>query len=205
VQQNGPDGGSAAPAPLIRVAGIVLLTAYLAFAGWVALRPLSVPWVAPANLEPFATIRPALDDGSRDALTGLAEGLVLLAPLGVLMPLAAGRLHRSLPGIFARTVSGGALISSLLVLLQSGAPGHMVNVDSVLLNTAGVAIASLLVFPPVRAALRRLPERASAPRPARAARTADAAAGGRPYDALHRREEAAQGPTPRAAGVGIGP
>ncbi|MFC4492768.1 VanZ family protein [Streptomyces ovatisporus] len=199
MQHHGRGGGTAAPAPRIRVAGIVLLTAYLAYAGWVALRPLSVPWVAPANLEPFATIRPALHDGSQDALTGLAGDLLLLAPLGVLMPLATGRLHRSLPGTLARTVPGGALISSLLALLQSGAPGHMVNVDSVLLNTAGVAITSLLVFPPVRAVLRRRCDRAFASRPG------EVAAGGRPYDPLPRREDAGQGPTPRAAGVGIAP
>lgn len=198
MQHHGRGGGSAAPTSRIRVAGAVLLTAYLAFAGWVSLRPLSVPWVAPANLTPFATIRPALLSGSPGALAGLAEGLLLLAPLGVLMPLAAGRLHRSLPGTFAGTVSAGALLSSLLVVLQSGAPGHVADVDSVLLNTAGVALVSLLVFPPVRAALLRRCEEGPAP-------FGEVLAGPGTCDALHRREEAGQGPTPRTAGVGIAP
>lgn len=197
VQRHGRGGGTAASTPRIRVVGLILLIAHLAFAGWLALRPLSVPWVAPANLEPFATIRSDLHDGSPDALTGLAGGLLLLAPLGVLLPLAAGALERSLPGTWTRTVLGGALISSVLVLLQSGTPGHMVNVDSVLLNTAGVALACLLVFPPLRSLLRRRAE--SAPG------HGDFSGGSGTYGTLPRREDAGQGAPPRTARVGIAP
>lgn len=198
VQHPGRGGGTAASAPRIRAAGIVLLVAHLAFAGWLALRPLAVPWVAPANLMPLATISPALHDGSPGALRPLVESLMLLAPLGVLMPLAGNRLHRPLAGTFARTVSGGALISCLLLLLQSGAPGHTVNVDSVLLNTAGVAMAALLVYPVVRAVLRSRAGAAGGPH-----------GGGRgalpAYGPLPRREETRQGAAPRTAGVGIAP
>lgn len=155
VQRHGRGGGTAASTPRIRVAGLVLLIAYLAVVGWLALRPLSVPWVAPPNLQPFATIRSDLDEDSPDALRGLVRGLALLAPLGVLLPLASGRAERPLAVICARTVAAGALISSALVLLQSAVPGHSVNIDHVLLNTAGVALACLLVFPLVRAWLRR--------------------------------------------------
>lgn len=174
--------------------GILLLVAHLLLLGWLAQRPLSVPWVAPANLRPFATIRADLarEADLAHALAGLGGELLLLAPLGVLLPLAAGRLHRSLPGTCARTVFLGALISSGKVLLQSGVPGHVVNVDSVLLNTTGVALACLLVFPPLRARLRR---NAAPPSPY----------GAREQDALPRREETGQGPTPRAARVGMAP
>ncbi|HEV7625430.1 MAG TPA: VanZ family protein [Streptomyces sp.] len=209
MQRHGQGGGTAASEPRIRVVGLILLIAHLAFAGWLALRPLSVPWVAPANLHPFATIRSDLADGSHEALTGLADGLLLLSPLGVLLPLAAGGLERTLPGAWARTVLGGALISSMITLLQSGVPGHMVNVDSVLLNTAGVALTCLLVFAPLRALLRRrfsppeaLARRGSAPGGPDVTR---APGGHRSQEDLHRREDAAQGTPPRAARVGIAP
>lgn len=205
MQRHGRGGGTAAPAYRIRLAGTVLLSAYLAFAGWLALRPLSVPWVAPANLQPLATIRSDLAAGSPEALAGLAGGLLLLAPLGVLMPLAAGRLEAPLPGTWARTVAGGALISSMILLLQSGVPGHVVDVDAVLLNTAGIALTCLLAFPPLRARLRRRAGLAPGPGPAAHGSARASSCGHTAQDALLRREDAGQGASPRTAGVGIAP
>jgi len=204
VQHLGRGGGTAASAPRVRVAGTALLTAYLLAVGWLAFRPLSVPWVAPANLRPLATIRADLDGGPWNALNSIGGGLLLLAPLGVLLPLAAGRLHRTLPGTLARTVFAGALTSSLIVLLQSGVPGRVVDVDAVLLNTAGVALACLLVFPPVRSWLRR---RAAATPLREAGRIGIPGAQGPPraQSVLPRREETGQGATPRTARVGIAP
>ncbi len=169
----------------------------MAVVAWVALRPLSVPWVAPPNLQPFATIRTDLHEGSPDALGGLVRQLALLAPLGVLLPLASGRTERPLAGTCARTVSVSALISSAIVLLQSGVPGHSVNVDAVLLNTAGVSLACLLVFPLVRAWLRRK-DGHGPPWGGSAQRT------GAP-DALPLRDESGGSAPPRAARVGIAP
>ncbi|WP_070011246.1 VanZ family protein, partial [Streptomyces abyssalis] len=191
MQRHGRGGGTAASAPRIRVAGLVLLIAYLAVVGWLALRPLSVPWVAPPNLQPFATIRADLDEGSPASLTGLARGLALLAPLGVLLPLATWRAERPLATTCARTVSAGVLISSAIVLLQSAVPGHSVNVDAVLLNTAGVALGSLLVFPPVRALLRR--------RAAHVPPWGGSPLGTGPHDALPLGDEAGGSAPPRAA------
>jgi hypothetical protein len=196
VQRLGRGGGTAASAPRIRVAGLVLLIAYLAVVGWVALRPLSVPWVQPANLQPLATIRSDLDEGSLEALTGLARGLALLAPLGVLLPLASWHPERPLAVTFARTVSAGALISSAIVLLQSGVPGHSVNVDSVVLNTAGMALACLLVFPVVRAWLRRGSGRMP---------WGGSVHGTGKREALPLGDEAGGSAPPRAARVGIAP
>ncbi|WP_254665961.1 VanZ family protein [Streptomyces sp. WMMB 322] len=197
VQRHGRGGDTAASASRTRVAGLVLLIAYLTVAGWLALRPLPVPWVAPPNLQPFATIRSDLAEGSLDALRGLARDVALLAPLGVLLPLASGRAERPLAVVCARTVCVGALVSSAMLLLQSGVPGHSVNVDSVLLNTAGVALSCLLVFPLVRAWLRRRstgvpPWTGSVP-------------GAAVPDALPLRDEAGGGAPPRTARVGIAP
>lgn len=197
VHRLGRSGGALATAPRIRVAGLVLLIAYLAVVGWLALRPLPVPWVAPANLQPFATIRADLREWSPASLSGLGRGLALLAPLGVLLPLASWRAEHPLAAVCARTVCAGVLISSALVLLQSGVPGRSVNIDVVVLNTAGVALASLLFFPPLRALLRRISAE-EAPWPGSALGTgAD--------DALPLRDEVAGGASPRTARVGIAP
>jgi glycopeptide antibiotics resistance protein len=152
VQHHGHSGGFSASR--VRAAGVLLLAAYCAFVGWLTLRPRSVPWVPPPNFEPFATIRAELADGPVTALTGIGGGLLLLAPLGVLLPLAAGRLHRPLPRTALRTVPAGVLLACALALAQSGIPGHVIDVDTVLLNAAGCTLAHLLLYPPLRARLR---------------------------------------------------
>ncbi|GAA2937150.1 MULTISPECIES: VanZ family protein [Streptomycetaceae] len=138
-----------------RAAGVILLLAHLLFVGWLTLRPLDVPWVTAANLRPFAGIRTDLALGPVEAARRIGEGLLLLAPLGVLLPMAGGRLLVSPWASLARTVAAGALISTTIELGQTGVPGQVVDVDSVLLNTTGLALAHLLVVPVSRARLRR--------------------------------------------------
>ncbi|NEC70893.1 VanZ family protein, partial [Streptomyces rochei] len=84
-----------------------------------------------------------------------------------------------------RTTAAGALLSLGIELLQTGVPGQVVDVDSLLLNTAGVALAHLAVVPAGRARLRRGSER------------------GRRRDVPQ--EEPAQGRTPTIPRVGIAP
>ncbi|EHN76136.1 membrane protein [Streptomyces sp. NRRL WC-3753] len=153
MQRHGFLGGSAALR--IRVTGSVLLVAHLAFVSWYALRPLDVPWVLPPNLEPLAGIRADLALGGPAAARSLAGGLALLAPLGVLLPMAGGRLYVSPLASLLRTMAAAALLSLGIELLQTGVPGQVVDIDSVLLNTAGVALAHLAVVPAGRARLRR--------------------------------------------------
>ncbi|MFD5425828.1 VanZ family protein [Streptomyces sp. NPDC127084] len=152
VQRQG-SGGSAAIR--FRVAGSVLLLSHLVLVGWLTLRPLDVMWVTAANLEPFAGIRADLALGPVEAARRIGEGLVLLAPLGILLPMAGGRLMVSPWGSLTRTVASGALLSLAIELLQTAVPGRVVDVDSLLLNTAGVALAHLAVVPASRARLRR--------------------------------------------------
>lgn len=173
----------------IRAAGTVLLATHLLIVGWLALRPRAVPWVSPSNLHPFATIRADLAAGPQAALEGIGGGLLLLAPLGVLLPLAAGRLHRPLLGTAARTTLAGVVLSLGMALLRSGVPGQVVNVDTVMLNAAGVLLAHLLCYPALRARLRR-PHRPVA-----------RGEGSR----LELREEAPAPPAPRRPRVGIAP
>lgn len=142
--------------PKVRAAGLVLAAAYLALVGWLMLRPQYVPWVDAPNLRPFATIRAdlALPDQLL-AVRRLGAGLALLAPLGVLLPMAGGQVAVSGLGSFARTVFAGLMVSLGLEFLQTGVPGQIFDVDALLLNTAGVALAYLAVVPAVRHRLRR--------------------------------------------------
>ncbi|MFF8941077.1 VanZ family protein [Streptomyces sp. NPDC014864] len=183
MQRQGSVCGSAANH--VRVTGGVLLVAHLALVAWLTLRPLDVPWMMPANFRPLATVRADLALGWPEAARRIGEGIALLAPLGVLLPLAHGRLCASLVASLVRTVAAGALISVGIALLQTGVPGRVVDVDTLLLNTVGVALAHLAVVPAGRARLRRGAERRG--------RTAV------------RPEEPAQGRTPTIPRVGIAP
>jgi hypothetical protein len=183
VQRLGSIGGSAAIR--IRVTGGVLLVAHLAFVAWLTLRPLDVPWVMPANLRPLDGIRADLALGWPQAARCIGEKLALLAPLGVLLPTVNGRTAVSPLASLLRVTAAGALLSLGIELFQTGVPGQVVDVDSLLLNTAGVALAHLAVVPAGRAWLRRRGER------------------GWPGDL--RQEEPAQGRTPTIPRVGIAP
>jgi glycopeptide antibiotics resistance protein len=140
------------------VAGLVLLLVHLLIVGWLTLRPMDVSWVTAANLRPFAGIRADLAAGPGHAVRRIGAGLALLAPLGVLLPVLGGRLKVSWWASLARTVGTGVLVSLGIELLQTGVPGQVVDVDALILNTAGVAVAHLLVVPAARARLRRAVE-----------------------------------------------
>lgn len=163
-----------------------LLLAHLLLVGWLTLRPLDVPWTTASNLQPLAGIRADLSLGPVEATRRIGEGLLLLAPLGVLLPMAGGRLTVSPWASLARTVAAGALISTTIELAQTGVPGQVVDVDSLLLNTTGVALVHLLVVPMCRARLRRRRQ-------------------GRAGVVPHPRGEAGQGQTPTIPRVGMAP
>lgn len=128
-----------------RAAGVTLLVAHLLFVGWLTLRPLDVPWITAANFEPLAGIRADLALGPAEAARRIGGALLLLAPLGVLLPMAGGRIFVSPWVSLLRTVAAGALISLAIELGQTGVPGQVVDIDSLLLNTTGVVLAHLLV------------------------------------------------------------
>ncbi|MFF3563353.1 VanZ family protein [Streptomyces sp. NPDC002574] len=146
--------------------GLILAAVHLALVGWLLLRPQYVAWVDAPNLRPLATIRTDLALPPLAAARALGAGLVLLAPLGVLLPMAGGRARVSGAGSFARTVFAGLMISLALEFMQTGVPGQIFDVDALLLNTAGVALTHLAVVPAARAWLRRRGARVTAPGPA---------------------------------------
>ncbi|MFF3321549.1 VanZ family protein [Streptomyces sp. NPDC002889] len=191
MQRQGSGGNAAIH---FRAAGVVLLIAHLLLVAWLTLRPLDVLWVTAANLEPLAGIKASVALGPVEASRRIGEGLLLLAPLGILLPIAGGRLTVSPWASLARTVAAAALLSLGIELLQTGVPGQVVDVDSVLLNSAGVALAHLAVVPVGRARLRR-----------RLLGTGvRSRRGDRPAAPLLR-DEASQGPTPTIPRVGIAP
>ncbi|MFF7454983.1 VanZ family protein [Kitasatospora sp. NPDC008115] len=154
----------------LRVVGLLGLTVHLVLVCWMVLRPLPVAWVYDANLTPLASLR------SSSAGQLLSE-LLLLTPLGVFLPLAGGRLTtRWLPS-FLRTTGASALLATALEFLSSWAPGHVLNVDHILLAVAGVAAVHLALVPAGRTFLlhRATTPRTPAPAPA-AAPAAPAAA-----------------------------
>ncbi|WP_374991181.1 VanZ family protein [Streptomyces sp. LHD-70] len=175
--------GQSGSVPL-RVAGALLLLAHLLFVAWVTLRPLDVAWVSAPNLQPMAGIRADLALAPREAVRRIGEQMLLLAPLGVLLPLVGGRLCASPLMSLTRTVTAGGLVSLGIELLQTGVPGQVVDIDSLLLNTLGVALAHVAVVPAARARLRRRPLGPARARP---------------------RDESAQGSTPTIPRVGIAP
>ncbi|WP_190112805.1 VanZ family protein [Streptomyces cinnamoneus] len=178
-------GGSPALRYRYRVAGCVLLSAHLLVVGWLALRPLTAPWVTAAHLEPLATIRADLALGPWGAVRTIGAGLLPFAPLGVLLPWAGGRIVASTPVSLARTVFTAAMVSLVLQVVQGGVVGQVLDVDALLLNVTGVTVAHLAVVPAVRARLRRRGEAG----PTRAVR----------------REEPDRGLTPTIPRVGIAP
>ncbi|MCI3224946.1 VanZ family protein [Streptomyces sp. NP-1717] len=198
--QHQGSGGSAAFR--FRVAGVVLLLVHLLLVAWLTLRPLDVVWMTAANFEPLAGIRADLAMGPLQAVRRIGEGLLLLAPLGVLLPMAGGRLTVSPLASLTRTMAAGAFVSLGIELLQTGIPGQVVDVDSLLLNTVGVGIAHLLFVPAGRARLRR--RRGRGRRPATASASHEAAA--EPPRALRERTpQGSQGTTPTITRVGIAP
>ncbi|SDC71090.1 VanZ family protein [Streptomyces prasinopilosus] len=183
MQRQGPVGGTAAFR--VRVTGGLLLAAYLVFVAWCTLRPLHVPWVVPSNLHPFHGIRADFALGWATGVRRVAEGLALFAPLGVLLPMTGGRLAVSPVGSLIRTMTAAALLSLGIEMLQTGVPGRVVDVDALMLNTLGAALAHAALVPAGRAWLRRRAlQRVGTEIP---------------------REEPAQGRTPTIARVGIAP
>ncbi|MET9350927.1 VanZ family protein [Streptomyces termitum] len=152
MQRQGSGGNTAA---VVRVTGFALLVTHLLCVAWIGLRPRDVAWVTAPNTVPLAGLRADLALGPAEAARLIGEGLLLLAPLGVLLPMCEGRLRVSGWASLIRTTAAGALVSLALELLQTAVPGQVVDVDSVLLNTLGVALAHLLVVPAARTRLRR--------------------------------------------------
>lgn len=146
----------------VRAAGLLLTAAYLAFVGWLLLRPHYVAWVPAPNLRPLDTIRADLAMSPLQAARRIGAGVGLLAPLGVLLPMAGAQVRAAGFASFARTVFAALMVSLALEFTQTLVPGQLFDVDALLLNTVGVAVAYLLVVPAARRHLRHREDTAAA-------------------------------------------
>ncbi len=132
------------------VASLAALAALAYFCRWAytfALRPVHDPhhW-AVGNFRLGHTIRFYLDQPSlREALLQLGGNVLLLAPLGVLLPL----LSRRFRGVFRLTFC--VALVSLAIETSQGTiiPGRSFDVDDILLNTLGGVLAYLLIGRPL--------------------------------------------------------
>ncbi|SEL09494.1 VanZ like family protein [Streptacidiphilus jiangxiensis] len=142
--------------------GLLLLGVHLTVLLWVTLRSTPSGWLADSNLTPFASVHAELAAGTGRAWLELLGGLLPLAPLGVLLPLAGGRRDAPLLGSFTRTLLAGGLAATGLEVLQTTLSLRLLNVDDILLACIGIALSHLAAVPAARAWLRR---RAVAPAP----------------------------------------
>ncbi|MFC5662856.1 VanZ family protein [Kitasatospora misakiensis] len=132
----------------LRAVGLLGLALHLLLVGWLVLRPLPVAWVDDANLTPLASLRSSTPGQ-------LLGELLMLAPLGVLLPLAGGRLGSPWFASFLRTTGASALLATGLEFVSSWTPWHVLNVDHILLGVVGVAVVHLALVPVGRSLLLR--------------------------------------------------
>ncbi|CAM5263743.1 VanZ family protein OS=Streptomyces microflavus OX=1919 GN=Smic_51910 PE=4 SV=1 [Streptomyces microflavus] len=150
-----------------------------------------MPWITAANFEPLASIRADLALGPVEAARRIGGALLLLAPLGVAADGRGPDLRLALGVAAGGLVAAGALISLAIEVGQTGVPGQVVDIDSVLLNATGVVLAHLLVVPGAGRPRRRgVPGVRDLPRYRQETRL---------------RDEAPGGPTPTITRVGIAP
>jgi glycopeptide antibiotics resistance protein len=130
---------------LLRSVAVVLAVAALAvffyYAFQLTLSSVHDNGQAGGNTDPGHSLRFYLDQPASEALRQIGGNLALLMPLGVLLPTIFTRLRGPL-----RLALVGALVSLLIETAQGLlVPGRAFDVDDVILNTAGVVLAYLLI------------------------------------------------------------
>ncbi|MFI9269168.1 VanZ family protein [Kitasatospora sp. NPDC052896] len=138
----------------LRTVGVVLLALYFVALGWYAQHAVAMPWAYDGNLTPFASVRADLAVGGTDGLLRIAGGLLGTAPLGVLLPMAGGRLRVSAVGSFLHCLGLSTLIATALEAARETLAGQLPDVDRVLLGVIGAGVLHLAVVPAGRAVLR---------------------------------------------------
>jgi glycopeptide antibiotics resistance protein len=139
---------------VLRVLAVLLALAVLGvffyYAFRLTLSPVEDNGQAGGNTDPGRSLRFYLDDPTPDALRQLGGNLMLLAPLGVLLPVVSVRL---------RGPVRLALLTAILSLIIEGTQGYLVlgrafDIDDAILNVAGVVLAYLLAGRPLSLAIR---------------------------------------------------
>ncbi|MFC0040004.1 VanZ family protein [Actinomadura rayongensis] len=129
----------------LRVVAVLIALAGLAAFSYAAYRltltPVADHGQAGGNTDPGHSLRFYWDRPFKDAALQIGGNLLLLAPLGVLAPVASVRLRGPLRLVFL-----GALVSFVIECTQGLAvTGRAFDVDDIILNTAGVLLAYLVL------------------------------------------------------------
>lgn len=148
---HSPADGVSVP---LRALGLTLLALHLCLAGWFALNPPASSWAYDANLTPFASLHRAFAGGGPAGLRQLLTGVLTAAPLGVLLPLAGGRLRASWLPSLVRTGAATAVIATALEFARTALAGQVLNVDDILLGVMGAGLVYAALVPAGRSFLR---------------------------------------------------
>ncbi|MBA9004704.1 MULTISPECIES: VanZ family protein [Thermomonospora] len=124
------------------------------YAARLTLSPVNDRGQAGGNVDPGHSLRFYLDQPTWDAARQIGGNMVLLAPLGVLLPIVSTRLRGPL-----RLALVGAMASLAIETVQGTVVlGRAFDVDDIILNTAGVVLAYLLVGRKLSHLLRGRPQ-----------------------------------------------
>ncbi|MBO2455295.1 VanZ family protein [Actinomadura barringtoniae] len=129
----------------LRVLAVLAALAFLAAFSYVAykitLTPVHDHGQAGGNTDPGKSLRFYLDRPTKETIVQVGGNLMLLAPLGILLPVVSTRLRGPL-----RLALVSGLISLTIETAQGlSVDGRAFDIDDVILNTAGVVIAYLFV------------------------------------------------------------
>lgn len=130
--------------------GLLALSMYVPFVlgltlGGIPIEPSALgssrwerPW---ANLVPFETIRWALDDGLMSGLFQVVGNVMILAPLGFLLPITWERFRRPQTMLWVGLLAPiGIELTQLSISMALGVPYRVFDVDDIILNTLGVML-----------------------------------------------------------------
>ncbi|XVQ08727.1 VanZ family protein [Spirillospora sp. CA-255316] len=122
------------------VVALAALAAFFYFAFRLTLSPVSDNGQAGGNTDPGRSLRFYFDQPVRDALPQVGGNLLLLAPLGVLLPVLSAKLRGPV-----RLAVLAVLLSLAIETVQGLAVlGRAFDVDDVILNALGVVLAYAL-------------------------------------------------------------
>jgi glycopeptide antibiotics resistance protein len=138
----------------LRCCGVALavaaLVAFFYQAARLTLSPVEDAGQAGGNTDPGKSLHFYLDQPTKQTFIQLGGNLILLAPLGVLVPIISTRLRGPV-----RLALLGAMVSLSIETIQGYlVEGRAFDIDDVILNTAGVVLAYLLIGRPMSRAVR---------------------------------------------------
>ncbi|MFC4051853.1 VanZ family protein [Actinomadura syzygii] len=129
---------------VLRVVVVAIALGFLGvffyFAFRLTLTPVHDRGQAGGNTDPGRSLRFYLDRPTKEAVLQLGGNLVLLAPLGVLLPV----IWKSLRGPVRLALVTGVMSLAIETIQGAFVVGRAFDVDDVILNVAGVVVAYVL-------------------------------------------------------------